>query len=238
MRHAQMDRKVAPELLDGLPADHASAIHSRNDLVRLNRWMGNVRWMSRALNATFPSARPKRLADIGAGDGRFALLLAAALPDTWRGTALVLVDRQASANREVLQGLHGLGWHSTTVREDVFHWLRGPQEPLCTAITANLFLHHFTGTQLRQLLEGIAARAQAFVSIEPRRSFIAYCFSRLVGFIGCNHVTRHDAPVSVRAGFSGQELSAAWPREPGWKLCERPVGLFGHLFLARAITPS
>ena len=33
-------------------------------------------------------------------------------------------------------------------------------------------------------------------------------------------MTRHDAVVSVRAGFRDGELSALWPHEPGWKLDE------------------
>jgi hypothetical protein len=46
-------------------------------------------------------------------------------------------------------------------------------------------------------------------------------------------VTRHDAVVSVRAGFSGRELSQLWPRAPGWRLDERPQAPFSHLFTAR-----
>jgi len=191
--------------------------------------------MTRALKTAFPRQGAQRLADIGAGDGRFALHMARTLPETWRGTNLLLVDRQARTRSEVLQDLHGLGWCSTTIREDVFQWLGRPEETAWGAITSNLFLHHFTEAQLRRLLEGIAGRVQAFVALEPRRSLLAYFFSRFVGVIGCNHVTRHDAPVSVRAGFSGFELSGLWPPEPRWSLCERPAGLFGHLFLARVL---
>ncbi|HPU57171.1 MAG TPA: hypothetical protein PLH97_12995, partial [Verrucomicrobiota bacterium] len=57
--------------------------------------------------------------------------------------------------------------------------------------------------------------------------------SRCVRLAGCGRVTAHDAPVSVRAGFTGRELSALWPRLPGWQLCEQQVGLFSHLFIAQ-----
>jgi hypothetical protein len=46
-------------------------------------------------------------------------------------------------------------------------------------------------------------------------------------------VTRHDAAISVRAGFSGGELSSAWPVAPGWSLMERSAPPFSHLFVAR-----
>jgi hypothetical protein len=51
--------------------------------------------------------------------------------------------------------------------------------------------------------------------------------------IGCNSVTQHDAPISVRAGFSGDELSALWPDKQNWWLTEQRVGAFSHLFIAR-----
>jgi hypothetical protein len=39
--------------------------------------------------------------------------------------------------------------------------------------------------------------------------------------------------VSVRAGFAGKELSAAWPAG-AWQLEERVAWPFTHLFVARA----
>jgi len=58
-------------------------------------------------------------------------------------------------------------------------------------------------------------------------------FSRAVGLIGCNRVTRHDAPASVRAGFTGRELSQLWPEPESWLLEERAAGPFSHLFVAQ-----
>jgi hypothetical protein len=57
--------------------------------------------------------------------------------------------------------------------------------------------------------------------------------SRLLGLIGCNEVTRHDAVVSVRAGFVDQELSALWPERTRWHLQEEAAGLFSHCFVAQ-----
>ena len=96
----------------------------------------------------------------------------------------------------------------------------------------------FGDHQLQKLLLGASRRARAFVAVEPRRSPRALFFSLLVGCIGCNRVTRHDAPVSVRAGFAGGELSALWPTAEGWALTERPVGCFGHIFVAHKLKPA
>ena len=55
----------------------------------------------------------------------------------------------------------------------------------------------------------------------------------LLPLIGCNGVTRHDARISVRAGFTEEELSALWPAGDGWRLKERRAGLFSHCFVAQ-----
>ena len=99
-------------------------------------------------------------------------------------------------------------------------------------VIANLFAHHFHDLKLAALLSGVARHAQVFIAVEPRRSFWALGFSRLVGLVGCNRITRHDAPVSVRAGFSGSELSQLWPYAADWHLEERRAGPFSHLFMA------
>ena len=100
-------------------------------------------------------------------------------------------------------------------------------------MTANLFLHHFPEAQLAELLRAAARLARVFIAVEPRRSARVLFFSRLLGLIGCNQVTRHDAPISVRAGFAGHELSRLWPAGQGWSLQERPAGWFSHLFIAQ-----
>ena len=107
--------------------------------------------------------------------------------------------------------------------------------PICDAVVANLFLHHFSAPQLAGLLAGAARRAKVFIALEPRRSVWALAVSRMLWVIGCNGVTRHDAPVSVRAGFAGGELSRLWPAAEGWSLVERRAGWFSHLFVAQRV---
>jgi hypothetical protein len=74
-----------------------------------------------------------------------------------------------------------------------------------------------------------------FVAIEPRRAAWPLFCSRLLWAIGCGKVTRHDAVISVRAGFSGNELSDLWPDKNNWELTEQPAGAFSHLFIARKL---
>jgi hypothetical protein len=226
-----MERTVEPEWLDALPAGDPAAIGSRRDLRRLNACMGSARTLAGALRSL--GTLPVQLIELGAGDGDLLLKVARRLGNSWRGTEATLVDTQRLLSTETSHGFREADWKVAELKSDVFEWSRKTSARTREAIVSNLFLHHFNSGQLEQLLSAIKQRCIFFAATEPRRFLLGLVFSRLVGFIGCNAVTRHDAPASVRAGFAGRELSAIWGNDGDWQLSERRSGLFGHLFVAR-----
>jgi len=228
-----MDRRIEPEWLDALPADDPRAIRSRRDLRRLNALMGNVGAMASTLLITFSHGPPKRIVDLGAGDGTMMLGLARRLARRWRHVEAVLVDRQAIVRQETQRQFEALSWSAKPVTADILDWFAQPARDPVGLITANLFLHHFSGPALLRLLRLAAERTGCFVACEPRRYPAAVRASRWLWLIGCGRVTCHDAVASVRAGFNGTELSALWPPAGGWQLQEKPAGLFTHCFVAR-----
>jgi hypothetical protein len=225
-------RRVEPEWLDTLPALDPRALRSRRDLARVNALMGNARLVAREL-ARHLASGPCSLAEIGAGDGAFALALARSRRLRGRSAEVTLVDRQPCAGRANLAALGERGWRARVVQADVFAWLAEPGAPRCDAIVANLFLHHFDATALARMLALAARRARLFVACEPRRSALALAGASLLGAVGCNDVTRHDAAVSVRAGFAGHEIGALWPDDGAWRIEEGARGFFSHVFVAR-----
>lgn len=227
-----MNRLVAAEWLDDLTPADRRAIGSRRDLRRVNFWMGNRWQMQGALRRIFAIKPPRRLAELGAGDGAFLLLLATTLHRQWPEMTVTLVDRQPTLSPSVRQGIEECGWSVELVTADVFDWLAVERQFDC--LIANLFLHHFQPEALARLLALASATADAFVACEPSRSPMGLFAVRLLWLLGCNSITRHDALVSVRAGFRGTELSSVWPRGD-WQLEERPAGLFTHLFTARKV---
>ena len=216
-------RVVEPEWLDTMPPEDPRARRSRRDLARLNALMRNAGLVASELRAT----PMERIAEIGAGDGGFAVRLAARLrgPGTF-----VLLDRQRS---QAPLPAPIERWRFEAAVRDALEWLEDERTGAFDAIVANLFLHHFDDAALARLLGGVAARTSRFVACEPRRSAFALAGSRLVGLAGCNDVTRHDAVVSVRAGFSGSELASLWGTKDGWDVEEGGRGLFSHVFVAR-----
>jgi hypothetical protein len=231
-----MERRLEPELLDSLPPEDPGAVRSRADLRRLNALMGHASIMARVLCSVLRDGstdqRPRRFVDLGAGDGRFLLSVARRLGREWAETRAILLDRHPVVARETQAAFKQLGWSVEIVTADVFDWLPQLNGEDKGAFVANLFLHHFSDTDLAKLLELSATHSQCLVALEPRRSARAWFGSWSLGLLGCNRVTRHDALVSVRAGFARTELSDLWPPRGGWRLEEKPVGLFSHLFVA------
>ncbi len=196
--------------------------------------MRSASLLGRPIDSLLKCTHSTHLVELGAGDGRLLLQIAKQNGRRWPRMKVDLLDLQPVVQAHTLEEYRALGWQADIVRAEVFDWLAqappaGSQAPI---IVANLFLHHFDDSRLRRLLEGIAARACAFVCIEPRRSGFALLGSRMVGLLGANQTTRHDAVASVRAGFRAQELSAEWPPDSAWQTSETAVGLFSHKFIA------
>jgi hypothetical protein len=225
-------RTLEPEWLDELPAGDPRAVRSRRDLRRINALMMNSALVACELRRAFPAHPPQAIAEIGAGDGTFMLRVAKKLLPEWRMMDAVLVDQQNLVSPATGAELGALGWRTQVVAADVFAWLAQPDGPHFDVIVANLFLHHFDAARLSALLSLVARRARVLIACEPRRAGGALVGSHLLGVIGCNDVTRHDAVASVRAGFKNRELSGLWPAAGAWDLQERAHGLFSHCFVA------
>jgi predicted O-methyltransferase YrrM len=222
-------RRLVPELLDHIAPGDPAAIASRRDLRRINRLTAQPRLAARLLRRASPRP-PRRILELGAGDGVTSLALARRLARHWPGVTMVLVDRHDLAAPRTRAGFDALGWRVETAASDVFDWLDAHAGERFDVVLANLFLHHLDA-DLPRLLDAAARLAPVFLATEPRRTRMALAGARALALIGVGAVTRHDAPASVRAGFAGDELTRLWPRE-GWSCEERAAGPFTHVFLA------
>ena len=224
-----MKRIVESELLDTLPPDDPRAVRSRRDLRRVNAWMRNHVIMAGALKNNLSGLALEQITELGAGDGDFLLRVAKQISPHRTNVNAILLDRQNIVTPQTLAAFAPLGWRAETIVADVFDW---PQVP-AQIVIANLFLHHFDREPLARLLQRVASQARLFVAVEPHRFQCPALLGPMLRLIGCNAVTRHDAVVSVRAGFIGRELSALWPHPSDWELTEGSAGPFSHLFIAR-----
>ena len=207
-------------------------MRSRRDLRRINKVMGQAGLMAARLKI-LPT--PRLLIDlVGSGDGQFLLQVARRLE--WIGVRALIADRQDIVSDKTKAAFQALQWKCEVAQGDIFEFLESSDAQAKDGpvyVTANLFLHHFADEDLKRLLALAAARADAFVAVEPRRSAIALLGARMVyWFLGANRVTRHDAAASVRAGFCGNELTQLWPQQ-GWDVEEEKKCFpFSHCFMA------
>jgi len=230
-----MERRLEPELLDELPLADPAAVRSRKDLQRVNAWMGNASIMACALRSALGERPLRSVVELGGGDGTFLLSVGQHLCGDRREVRASVLDKQSLLAKETIKAFEEIGWRVEALTADVFDWLRQLASTRPQVMLANLFLHHFSEAQLAQLFQDAKERAELFIALEPARSALALVFSRLLWAIGCNRVTRHDAFISVRAGFRRQELSRLWGEDKNWSLEEHSAGLFGHLFIAQRI---
>jgi SAM-dependent methyltransferase len=225
-------RSIEPEILDDLPANDPRAIASRRDLRRLNYWLNHHRHVKNAILTAFPAYLPQSIAEIGSGDGRFASQTLSYLDEARPvegARDMFLVDRQTEPAPRLRGRFEENGWTAHFVQADIFDWL--PKQGTFDCIIANLFLHHFEPVKLRSLFEMIAAHTKVFIACEPRRCRTALYGGYLLVYATCSSVTRHDAIVSIRAGFKDDELSRIWPARD-WTLRETKAGMASHLFVA------
>jgi hypothetical protein len=232
-------RQLETELLDVLPVEDPRAQRSRKELLLVNRLMGHHWLLVHALReAAEKLGRPPHIiVELGAGDGALTCVVARALSREWRDVEIVLVDRQALVTTETVRAFAAYGWRARALTVDLANGHAAAALPAADIAFANLVLHHFDDSRLRSLLALVEKKCAAFVAAEPRRALLGVAASRTLPLIGCGPVSRHDAEASVRAGFRHDELSCLWPPAPGWRLRDRPAGLFSHLFIAQRDPP-
>ena len=230
------NRKVEPEILDALDSDDPRAIQSRRALRRLNYLMRHASIFDEQLGLGRGRFAPRRVLDLGSGDGWVLYEILSRLPMSDGDREVVLVDRRPCVSTGVLGALESMGWTVRIEVADVVEWIsrrwRGRRFDCCFI---NLMLHHFRDREIRTLFHGIQKRARSLAACEPRRSARSLLASHSVRWVGCDEVTQHDAVASVRAGFREDELTQLWPRQRSWLVQERPVGLFSHYFWAKEL---
>ncbi|MGB2402218.1 MAG: class I SAM-dependent methyltransferase [Akkermansiaceae bacterium] len=197
---------VAPEILDELDAEDLRAVRSRRDLRLVNWFMRGESWI---LDELHQIEGLQRVVELGAGDGSLATAILNQLPHV-DVTCVDLIDRPSDLDPRV-----------TWWQGDVLHYESYGQN---TVVVANLFLHHLETAELKQLADKIC-EVRMVLAAEPYRSLISMLMSRcLYPFV--NDVTRHDMPVSIRAGFRRGELDHSFGDR--WKWSEHR-GLFGGI---------
>jgi hypothetical protein len=214
-----MIRRVQPELLDQLTPDDPDARQNRRDLRLFNALMGNHRWIERVLRAQVRVG--DRLLEVGAGEGDLGLRLRR----VWQRRPIPYAGLDRWPRPAAWP--QTWGWHGADLRTYAGY-------RTYNIILGNLILHQFEDDVLAELGRGWREHARLLVFCETARHPLHLAQLPLARLLGINHVSRHDARVSVEGGFAGREL----PRllgvdEPPWRVTLRHTFWGAYRMVAR-----
>ncbi len=186
-------RIIRAEWLD--TAAPAAAEAGVRDLIRINRRLGGRQILRKTFTNLVRRSEPFSVLDVGAASGDTSR----ALRTAFARCMVVSVDRDP---------LHLHAAPAPRAAADAFR-LPFPPDSF-DFVACSLFLHHFPDGEIIELIGSFRRVARrAVVVFDVERHPVAYHFipatRRLFGW---HEITVHDAPASVQAGFTAEELEA------------------------------
>ena len=195
-----------PERMDDPHLDPAAHRHALGALARVNRVSATATRAWRRVRS-LPGQGQLRVLDVGCGGGDVVIELAHRAARWGRALRLVGMDRSPVAldfARERAAGIGGGGVAVDFVRGDVGEGLPDGRWDL---VLVNLFLHHLPPDAIVALLGAVREAGADLLAQDLVRSragyLLAWAGMRLLSRSRVGHV---DGPLSVRAGFTPDEL--------------------------------
>lgn len=194
-----MKRVVVPELLDtdsGTPREVAKTLA---DLRMLNRRFGGIRTMSALLSEVADQRHLTELdwLDVAGGAGDVANLTQESLGRTGITVHPVVLDRAAT---------HLNGKHVNVCGDALALPFR---DAAFDVVGSSLFVHHLGPHELARFAsEGLRVARHAFVINDLIRNPVHLGVALAGRVIYRSRLTRHDAPASVRAAYTVDEVRA------------------------------
>lgn len=200
-------RSEQMEMMDDLTCSGAVVRQTLHELKVINSWLGGT---AATLDGVGELVRDVpsgnlTLADLGCGGGDIAYLLARTLERKGHSPNVIGID----ANPNIV--MLARDQHGDRVRffaEDIFS--EAFRNMKFDVVTATLFFHHFTSTQLSAFIRQLLTQVRIGIVINDihRHWFSFHSIRILTRLFSRSPMVRHDAPVSVLRAFSRKDLEA------------------------------
>ena len=183
-----------------------------SELRLVNRWLAGssaalreIKSLVEKLAKQERSPAQIRIVDLGSGSSDIPLALATWAQKKGYRLQILAVDLSSSACR--IAQHHTRHCSEITVLQGDAHQSFLKKEG-CDLILCSAFLHHFTDSEISNLLKDWASKSRAGMVISDlHRHPLAYFGIRLLtGLLSRSRAIRHDGPLSVLKGFRRKEL--------------------------------
>jgi 2-polyprenyl-3-methyl-5-hydroxy-6-metoxy-1,4-benzoquinol methylase len=203
------ERHITPEIMDGPNVEAAAHARALRGLRRINAASHAAEALATPI---IEYARRKNLSnisllDIACGGGDVPIGVAGLLQRSGIEVNLTLLDRSSTALNLAADAAAAAGIPCRTIQADLTQALNPGQFDI---VTCTLFLHHISDPdQVVELLKQMREISRHLIVISDLRRgplglLIAWAGSRILSRSGIVH---HDAPASVRAAWTIQELA-------------------------------
>ena len=194
-------RSTQKEIMDNVLINDESIDQALRELTVINKWLGgfsNSRRGVKTLLKRIPAAKTISVLDAGAGGCDLAVAISMLHPGI-HITALDLNKRACEYSERkhpTISVIHG------SVLDLPF------EQRSFDIVHVSLFLHHFTEEELRSVLKVLytAARYGIVINDLRRTLFSYYAMILLTRLFSKSDMVKNDGPISVRRGFTRDEL--------------------------------
>jgi ubiquinone/menaquinone biosynthesis C-methylase UbiE len=192
-----MRRVVTTELLDtdsGTPAEIAASL---DDLRRINRWFGGIATTEQMIRgvAQEMNAPSLSLLEVAAGSGYVPEVASERLRNYGVNLRVTLLDRAPS---------HLSGGNPSIAGDALALPFRGASFDL---VGCNLFAHHLSPEELVRFVNEALRVCRLAVLINDLVRRLLHLSLVYAGLpLYRSHITRHDAPASVRQAYTPEEM--------------------------------
>lgn len=194
-------RLTTHELLDDYDAPEKDMRRSLLDLRRLNTYAGGTRAFLKLIRIAAEGNKAFSVLDLGTGTSDLIESVRRRHP----GAQVTGLDRNV---RHLVHGREEGDEATPRVAADAF------QLPFANAsfdlVTSSHFFHHFSEDEnVNMLTDSMRVARSCVIVTDTCRNFVPLAFVYLLGvFRLVGRITRHDAPASVRQGYTIREVRA------------------------------
>lgn len=203
-------RSTKREIMDDFELQGKELETTLNDLDKINRWLGGneitLNGLERVLKSTC-FAQPVRIMDVGCGNG--SQLLEVAQFGRKKGIKMELLGIDANTHtikmaRKNTENYPEISFKAMDIFSEEFKHVQA-DVILCT-----LTLHHFTDTEIQQILKNFVHNATMGIVINDlHRSSMAYYLFKAFCFVFIdNEIAKKDGLTSIMRGFKIADLKA------------------------------